>query len=233
MHGVPNLSASDTSASEDIVPWKDDTDPFDLKDNPEVMHLVDKMGVIVRTDFNNDLAWNTFRTSLETSEKEGLAEFKGAIEGVSNVMKDEEDSESGSEEEDEDQKMEDIVEDDSDPPKSSSPASIFHIVEAPPEILQNASNLRILRLLADASIVAAPSRPPPVETQDVYMQVAPKRKEKGAQETSSDDRLVEKAGFKEIYQGGRTFWVYDAQSNVDGSVRLISTGEAGEFGSST
>ena len=101
--------------------------------------------------------------------------------------------------------------------QSPIPPSIFVLVDPAPESnlrpkLTNSSNIRVLRLFNDASVVIAPS--PPAETPRVR-----------------GNRLIDNNGYVEVYSGN-IVWVYDAQSNVDRSVRLVSQ-RSEEYGTAT
>jgi hypothetical protein len=92
-------------------------------------------------------------------------------------------------------------------PSGPSPPTIFTLVnlsETDPLRTQitNASNLRVLRLFNDINVVRAVSPPP------------------GTPRVRGN-RLIDCDGYVEVYEGN-IIWVYDAQSNTDRSVRLVS-----------
>lgn len=94
-------------------------------------------------------------------------------------------------------------------------APIIHILTHPPPSLTNLTNLAALRLLTDVSIRPAP--PPP----------------RGTLRHRPRSRLVDHGGWQEVYVG-KTVWVYDARSNVDQCVRLVSGRSAdGVYGTAT
>jgi len=68
---------------------------------------------------------------------------------------------------------------------------------------ENISNIKALRLLNDVDIRPAPS--PPVGTKRI----------------SPGHRLKDLQQWQEVYTGP-TIWIYDAKSNTDRSVRLVS-----------
>jgi hypothetical protein len=70
------------------------------------------------------------------------------------------------------------------------------------------SNLAALRLLNDVNFRPSPSIPT------------------GTRRISPPNRLIDYAGWQEIY-GGKSIWIYDAKSNVDQSVRVVS--QQGDF----
>ena len=70
-------------------------------------------------------------------------------------------------------------------------------------IFTDMSNLRALRLFNDLDIRFSPSPPP------------------GMTRISPPNRLIDQAGWQEIYSG-RNIWIYDASSNTDQCVRLVS-----------
>ena len=65
------------------------------------------------------------------------------------------------------------------------------------------SNLRALRLFNDVDIRPTPERPV------------------GTKPISPQCPLIDLRGWQEIYSG-KNSWIYDALSNVDGSVRVVS-----------
>lgn len=201
-----------------------DPDPLDLDDGPD--GLVKLKGAIIRTDYSDDTAWESILTAVQTAEQEGFAQLAAAAEG------DDEAGESSGEDDEEDEGEEEETKDDQmdtsgEASESGPPPSIFHIVQPPSgelrAALENASNLRLLRLFNDIEIIRAPTKPPPPGE---YF-VASKKKP-----VSPNNRLVEKYSYKEVYRG-RILWVYDAESNSTGSVRLINPGDNDVYGSST
>lgn len=80
-------------------------------------------------------------------------------------------------------------------------------------ILKDISNLRALRLFNDVDIRPCPLVP------------------SGSKRISPPNRLVDFAGWQEIYSGV-TLWIYDVRSNVDQSVRLVSA-EGDVYGTAT
>jgi len=67
----------------------------------------------------------------------------------------------------------------------------------------NISNITALRLFNDIDVRPTPARPP------------------GTKPISPQDPLIDLSGWQEIYSG-KNLWIYDALSNVDGSVRVVS-----------
>ncbi|KAG8907477.1 hypothetical protein FRB99_004053 [Tulasnella sp. 403] len=219
------------------APWASDPDLFDLDDRNTGDSIVGLKGVIVRTDYANDVAWERFVSAVKETEAEGIREMSekmqeddGGNEGDEEGSTEDEDEDN--EDEERDAKMDvseagqegTTTQPDPAPPKGSA----FHIVELPPDqrhITENASNLRLLRLFNDVDIVEAPKKPPP---EGVYY-VGPQAKETTI---SPDNKLVEKFGLKEVYPG-RVVWVYDARSNDDMCARLIRNGVDDGYGSYT
>ena len=54
---------------------------------------------------------------------------------------------------------------------------------------------------------------------------------RGTKRLKPGHRLVDLNGFQEIYRG-RALWVYDAQSNIDGAVRMVNL-EGDVYGTAT
>ncbi|KAG9000816.1 hypothetical protein FRB94_005142 [Tulasnella sp. JGI-2019a] len=208
------------------VPWAADHDDFDLNDGPEDERIIPLKGVIVRTDYSNDQAWDSFLGIVRAAEKEALEDSDTAMEGD-----DSGEGTSGSDEGEEGPETTQATGQGSGgtpAASTTSPLAVFHILDLSLDRRShaiNASNIVLLRLLADLKIIYAP-RPAPPSGQ--YF-VAPKARDKPI---SPMNPLVEKFGYKEAYEG-RTIWVYDTLSNTDGCVRLIDGGLDGQFGSST
>ena len=99
---------------------------------------------------------------------------------------------------------------------TDTPPLIKIINAASPELrvlFNNISNLTALRLLNDVDI-----RPCPTP-------------QAGAKRTNPPHRLIDQGGWQEIYTG-HTLWIYDAQSNTDQCVRLVS-GHSDIYGTAT
>ena len=101
--------------------------------------------------------------------------------------------------------------------QSPTPPSIFVLVDPAPgstirSKLTNSTNIRALRLFNDASVVIAPDPPPGTHR-------------------ARGNRLIDQNGYVEVYSGN-IVWIYDTQSNVDRSLRLVSQ-QAEEYGSAT
>lgn len=56
-----------------------DPDPLDLNDGQD--SLVKLKGAIIRTDYSNDTAWESFLTAVQSAEQEGFAQLAAATEG--------------------------------------------------------------------------------------------------------------------------------------------------------
>ena len=111
-------------------------------------------------------------------------------------------------------------EDADDDDDSAAAAPVFFVVDAAaasPEDrarLAGLSNLAALRLLNDVDARRAP-RPPP-----------------GTRRIRPPNRLVDHDGWQEVY-AGKTVWIYDARSNADQCVRLVSQAGAAMYGTAT
>lgn len=97
----------------------------------------------------------------------------------------------------------DEVQSDSESGSEITPEHIIKVIPNQSNILNGISNLTALRLLNDVGIRLSPSPPA------------------GANRIKPGNRLIDKGGLQEIYIG-KTIWIYDRQSNVDESVRLVS-----------
>jgi hypothetical protein len=173
-------------------------------DTPEI-------GILIRTDYTNEDAWQAFRTKLEEAEKEFASEATSAADKMvedeppggaqnqlsqaagfsmpANGMQEEKDSSSG---------------DDSD---SEDLGPIFKIINPQSSDdraqLTLVSNLFALRLFNDVDIRLAPTPPA------------------NAKRIKPPNRLVDFDGWQEIYNG-KALWIYDAKSNEDQCVRVVN-----------
>ncbi|KAG8939061.1 hypothetical protein FRC04_007036 [Tulasnella sp. 424] len=227
------------------IPWLVDKDPLDLDDGPSEARVVNARGVIVRTDFSNDGAWDEFVARVKEAEREG---FSGMVTGPNEEGEGEEgeDSESSEEEEEEESGQQTM---DVDPTGGAGEGSssqteipsVFHIINPEPTdplraLLENAPNIRLLRLFNDVQIVPAPPKPRPPQG-DLFSGMPKKKQQQqpssaAASSPKNTNRLVDKFGWKEVYPG-RVLWVYDAESNAAGSVRVVNSGDDSAYGSST
>lgn len=163
-------------------------------------------GIVLRTDYSDDDAWDGFVAALKGAEKDLVTaeEDEAMTEDNPGGPGGSASAEAESESEDEDDEM------DADAPESrdsTSPTSLFRIVSpTEPEHrarLTGISNLAALRLYNDVVIVRA-LKPP-----------------QASQRLKPGNRLMDLDGFLEVYTGD-LIWIYDAQSNNDRSVRLVN-----------
>ncbi|EDR09138.1 uncharacterized protein LACBIDRAFT_296461 [Laccaria bicolor S238N-H82] len=167
-----------------------DFDPMD--------HLLDdeELGVVIRTDYSNEDAWNNFVKKLRQSE----------VEFVESTQEPEADTEGTDKAATSSDNMA-IDPPSADSDDSSDEMSIIKIIDpTTPEdrgLLHDISNLTALRLLNDVDIRPSPDRPP------------------GTKPISPPNPLVDQGGWQEIYFG-KNIWIYDSRSNLDECVRVIS-----------
>lgn len=195
------MPAADTEA--DFVT---DDDPLD-----ELSDEAPGLGILVRTDYSNDEAWQAFYDKLQ----EGEAEFTSAQSPEDDPMVGDS-SEAAARSSGPDNDADAMNEDDENEGDDEEPSPIFSVINVPPEgrpRFANISNLASLRLLNDVDIGAAPSPPA------------------GTKRIKPPNRLVDHDGFQEVYIG-KTVWIYDAKSNVDQCVRLVS-GTGGPYGTAS
>ncbi|KAJ6497855.1 hypothetical protein C8R45DRAFT_142220 [Mycena sanguinolenta] len=187
----PDISGPSTALAEEFL---NDDDPLDdlVGDGPQ-------LGLLLRTDFSNDDAWQTFCSRLKSEEQDFIQSMQPTPPAPAEAST----SDSG------DVKMADGDGDDDDSDDESTEGLVapsIKIIDPASEqersIFQNISNLRALRLLNDADIRPAPTPPA------------------GTKRYSPPNRLVDKRGWQEIYTGP-TIWVYDAKSNADQCARLV------------
>src|SRR6266550_3996041 len=169
-----------------------DDDPLDELTNGE------ELGIILRTDYSDESAWEIFLSKL----KDGEEEVKAMLTN-------------GEEDSREDEHMEDT--NDSSSEESPDIPPLIKIINAASPTLRalfnNISNLTALRLFNNVDI-----RPSP----------APQT---GTRLINPPHRLIDQGGWQEIYSG-HTLWIYDAQSNIDQCVRLVS-GQSDIYGTAT
>ncbi|KAI0812527.1 hypothetical protein BC629DRAFT_1473537, partial [Irpex lacteus] len=201
----------------EVAPYTTDDDPLD-----SVSTDAPGLGILVRTDFSNEQAWQSFLEKLHEAE----AEFAADVE-VGPTEDDAMDEDEDSGEEDDEEEEESIggaaqasSSSSSSNPLSNSPPPIFAIVDPTSPTttpltraqLENISNLTALRLFNDVSIRLLP---PPHEKRPVAR--------------SPPNRLVNLHGWQEVYTG-KLVWIYDAKSNSDGCVRVVGQKSSGGVG---
>jgi hypothetical protein len=173
-----------------------------LRDNDAFDQISEgqESGLLLRTDFSNEDAWQAFCSNLQDSEREFadalLSDNSEAKERTSSSDQDihmeaEEDSDSDDDISDVDKIPTPII-------KVVNPVSTEHRL-----IFNNMSNLAALRLLNDVDIRLSPSPPP------------------GTTRINPPNRLIDQAMWQEIYSG-MNIWIYDTLSNTDHCVRLVS-----------
>jgi hypothetical protein len=157
-----------------------------------------ELGILVRSDFSNDVAWDGFCQRLQAAEAELLADVAPSDE----LTQMDTDATVGVE--NEDAAIDD--DDESSESESETPPHIFTVVN-PSDLTERAlvdhiSNITALRLFHDVDIRRAPPRPRDMKR-------------------ASPSRLVDLNGFQEVYRG-KNLWIYDARSNQDQCVRVVS-----------
>jgi len=185
-----------TSTSAATEAFEEDDDEYDTGGG---------IGIVVRTDYANEEAWQAFCSTLRESEKdfeaEGETETAEGEEVEDAAMDQDEQSatQGGAEPADEQSDDDEDMEED-------GTFTIFAIIDPPSDkrhTLSNISNLAALRLFNDIDIVDAPKPP------------------EGTKRIKPPNRLIDQDGFQEVYTG-KLLWIYDAQSNTDQSVRLVN-----------
>ncbi|KAI0675274.1 hypothetical protein C8Q78DRAFT_532617 [Trametes maxima] len=209
-----------TAESIDDAAFTNDDDPFDAiaEDAPGV-------GILLRADYTDEHAWQNFYSKLQEAEAEFASE--AAPDGAEPAEADMDgeapsaaqaaassstDAEGDTTMDDDDDAGADAEGDDGD-----EAAPIFFVVNAPPADqtrFSGISNLAALRLLNDVDVRRAPKPPP------------------GEKRLKPQNRLVDHDGWQEVY-AGKTVWIYDARSNQDQCVRLVSPRSAALYGTAT
>jgi hypothetical protein len=165
-----------------------------------------EIGILVRTDYTDEDAWQVFHAKLKNAEKDFASEATSAAD---KMVEDESPSDAqnqptqaaGS-------GMADAMqEDSSDDNDDEDLGPIFKIINPQSsedrEQLTSISNLSALRLLNDVDIRLAPAPPA------------------SAKRIKPPNRLVDLDGWQEVY-GGKMLWIYDAKSNDDQCVRVVN-----------
>lgn len=171
-------------------------------DGPEV-------GILIRTDYANEEAWQAFVVRLQDAEKE----FAHAIKNNEEPSN----SQPGEDADMPERPAEDDSEEEEDDSSDGIPSPLIKVMNTQSEqdraMLHNISNLHALRLFNNVDVRPSPS--PPVGTKRI----------------SPPNRLIDQRGWQEIYEG-HTIWIYDGASNSDQCVRLVS--QAGDvYGTAT
>jgi len=166
----------------------------------------------LRTDFSDEAAWLSFCRRLEEGEQEFAVspseEDDATMDQPSSIASNSADTSA-------------ITAEESDSDNSDNEDSlptIFRVVNPslPEEraLLSNISNLSALRLFNDVDIRQAPIPPPDTK------RISPK------------NRLIDSDGWQEVYWG-KTLWIYDAKSNSDQCVRVVSQASSDMYGTAT
>lgn len=186
-----------------LVRKKFETDP-DLVD---ALIEDEEIGLILRTDFTNDEAWNAFRQKVQAAQKELLSDLSGGDTGASSSGQEASSSNS--------QAPSELAKADNDESSDESFDELPDIVkiidpsdEADRQKLTNISNIAALRLFNNVDIRPAP---PPAA---------------GTKRISPQNPLIDQGGWQEIYVG-KNVWIYDSISNKDECARVVS--QEGDF----
>lgn len=185
-------------------------DQYDeLTDGPE-------LGLLLRTDYSNEDAWQAFYARLQESEQELAEAAEEEQTTLGNVYNSTSATQKAQVDEDVDVDME--AEEDGEGEEEDEPSDIFKVINphSPREraVFEKISNLGALRLLNDVDIQQVSSPPP------------------GIKRISPPNRLIDQGGWQEIYTG-KSVWIYDAQSNSDQCVRVVSQAGASLYGTAT
>jgi hypothetical protein len=173
------------------------------------------IGIVVRTDFSNEEAWQAFCSKLRAAEAEFSTVSDDAMDAETHAADAAVPGESSSK--DDDAQMDDDAPEDGEADDEAEPTSIFSVLNpddvAQRRALEHISNLTALRLLNDVDIRPAPPLPA------------------GEKRVKPPNRLVDCDGWQETY-AGKILWVYDSKSNADQCVRLISQ-QSAMYGTAT
>ncbi|KAI0062846.1 hypothetical protein BV25DRAFT_1870055 [Artomyces pyxidatus] len=195
-HARANLPPTEEQ-SDTPHPYEIDEDTYDDIASSDAPNL----GIIVRTDYTNEDAWQTFYLTLIEAEQEFMADSvpsqnssDAPLEPVTGALPDSDvDMADGTPEDAEEGEGDD---------DGDEPLAFFAVLSD--ESLTGISNLSALRLVNDVDVGAAPLVPA------------------GEKRISPGHRLVDLSGLQEVYKG-KTVWVYDSKSNVDRCAQLYGT----------
>lgn len=190
----------------DVTPkqFETDSDPLDefLED--------EELGILIRTDFSDEGAWNTFVQKFQDAQKELLSELSGG--GDADVpMEDVSSTDAAAPVAGPSTTATTTEEEDSDSDSAAAPEIITILDPSDPTDrarFTNISNLTALRMFNDVDIRPAPGPPA------------------GSKRISPPNPLIDLGGWQEIYTG-KTLWIYDTRSNTDECARLVS--QQGDF----
>ncbi|KAI0328624.1 hypothetical protein GY45DRAFT_1347039 [Cubamyces sp. BRFM 1775] len=201
-----------TAESLEDADFNADEDPSD-----DISDDAPGVGILLRTDYSDEEAWQAFYAKLQDAESEFASD---AAPEVADADMDGEASSaaqgaaSSSTDAEGDTAMED---EDADADDGDDAAPIFFVINAPPAErakFAGISNLAALRLLNDVDVQRAPAPPA------------------GTKRVRPPNRLVDHDGWQEVYSG-KTVWIYDAKSNQDQCARLVSQKSAAMYGTAT
>ncbi|KAF8629193.1 hypothetical protein AX17_005778 [Amanita inopinata Kibby_2008] len=169
-----------------------DSDPLD--------ELVEgqQLGVLLRTDYSDEAAWQAFCSKLRDAEEEIRdAPTHTNDTHPDSMLTDDANIEESAEQEDEESESE----------SSTDAALLIKAIDPASqdlrEMFYHVSNLTALRLLNDVDIRPSPIPPP------------------GTKRIQPPNRLIDQNGWQEIYTG-LNIWIYDVHSNRDQCARLVS-----------
>jgi len=197
-------------------------------------------GIVLRTDYSagSDDAWAAFCSALRDAEREFLSDQdqdQGGSTSVSLSAPDDDgdvemapaphppvavpaaaqDAAASGDDEEEEEEEEELA--------------LFSLV-ADSTRFDGISNLRALRLLFDVSVRAAPAQPSSSSLSTGSSSAHHHQKQKEHRHRHAH-RLTRQRGLQETYDTrGRTLWIFDARSRIDGCARLVS--EAGDIATS-
>jgi hypothetical protein len=202
-----NISQTTAGGTDNNADFHMDSDPFD-----EASTNREELGILLRTDFSDEAAWLAFYSRLEEGEKEFAASPLEEVTMMDDQPEPNEANPNGT-------AATTTAEDDSDESDDENSLSvIFHVVNPslPQEraLLTNISNLAALRLFNDVDVRQAPTPPPDTK------RIRP------------PNRLVDSDGWQEVYVG-KNLWIYDAKSNSDQCVRVVSQTSSDMYGTAT
>ncbi|KAH8093956.1 hypothetical protein BXZ70DRAFT_1010278 [Cristinia sonorae] len=199
------------SVDEETAAFEADDDPLDDVADEDAPGL----GLVIRTDFSDENAWEYFVTKL----KEGEAEFTAdSNENAEDDAMDQDPLASSNSQNASSGVPAAVEDEDSESEETPSNASIFAIINPDTSsplrsVLTGCSNLSALKLFNSVNVRRTPPLPPDTKRH------------------RPANRLIDHDGWQEIYEG-KMLWIYDAKSNKDACVRVVSQAGAG-YGTAT
>jgi hypothetical protein len=231
---LPPRSESNNAEERDAAAAVQDNDNNNDDDDDDAA----PPGIVLRTDYSagSDDAWAAFCSALRDAEREFLSDQDQDQGGSTSVSM-------SAPDDDGDVEMaptphppvvvpaaaqDAAASGDDDDEEEEEELALFSLVDDSTRF-DGISNLRALRLLFDISVRAAPAQPS--SSPSLSSGSAHHHQKQKQHQHEHEHRLTRQRGLQETYDTrGRTLWIFDARSRIDGCARLVS--EAGDIATS-